>query len=450
MSFTRFALAVLGVLAATPTWADEPRAAGPAFPLRVSADRRYLVDAKGVPFFYHADTPWMLLRLQPDAARAYLDDRRARGFTALQIQLTGFFDMKDHAGEPPFLGEHDLSRPNEAYFAHADDLIRDAADRGLLLAIAPLWSGCCGEAWAGTDKDGRPKPLNVAGPKVAHRLGRWLGSRYRKSPNVIWFMGGDHDPERSFDAIEALARGIHEAAPEHLMTAHNAPDHSSADFYDGSVWLTLNAAYSYRELAGPVFREWSRVGKVRPVFLSESGYEHEANDKRPGTPFRLRRQAYGAVLNGALGGHAYGHRDIWRFNPRWREALNDPGARHMAHVKALFATRRWWTLVPDQGNTFVTVGRGAIGEVGYVSAARSADGALAILYLPQGRVATLDLTRLGGASKARWFDPTDGSTRAADSTTAGGRSRFTPPGPNASGDSDWVLVLERSGPAAGR
>ncbi len=450
MSFAHLAVTALGLLAAASACADEPRAGAPAFPLKASANGRYLVDSKGVPFFYHADTPWMLLRLKPDAARDYLDDRRARGFTALQIQLTGFMDMLDYAGKPPFLGDHDLTRPDEVFFAHADELIRDATDRGFALAIAPLWSGCCGEGWAGAKKDGRPKPLDAAGPEAAHRLGRWLGERYRKFPNILWIMGGDHDPARSFGAIDALARGIHEAAPEHLMSAHNSPDHSSADFYGGSAWLTLNAAYSYRELHAPVFREWGRVGKVRPVFLSESGYEHEANDKRPGTPFRLRRQAYGAVLNGSLAGHAYGHRDIWPFTRRWREALNDPGARHMAHVKALFATRPWWTLAPDQGDTFVTAGRGAIGKDGYVSAARSADGTLAILYLPERRAVTLDLARLGGPSKALWFDPTDGSTQRADAPNADGPSRFAPPGPNASGDTDWALVLERPGPSAGR
>ena len=29
----------------------------PSFPLKTSADGRYLVDATGAPFFYHADTP---------------------------------------------------------------------------------------------------------------------------------------------------------------------------------------------------------------------------------------------------------------------------------------------------------------------------------------------------------------------------------------------------------
>ena len=35
-------------------------AAAPAFPLKPSDDGRYLTDAAGLPFFYHADTAWAL------------------------------------------------------------------------------------------------------------------------------------------------------------------------------------------------------------------------------------------------------------------------------------------------------------------------------------------------------------------------------------------------------
>lgn len=34
-------------------------AAGPAFPLKVSANGRYLIDAAGAPFIVHAGTSWM-------------------------------------------------------------------------------------------------------------------------------------------------------------------------------------------------------------------------------------------------------------------------------------------------------------------------------------------------------------------------------------------------------
>ena len=128
------------------------------FPLRASANGRYLVDAGGNPFFYQADTPWMLLfRLTLPEAEEYMADRRAKGFSALQIMLTGFMGMENREGQSPFGADLDLSKPNEAFFAHADKVIQKASDMGMLLMIAPLWSGCCGEGWAGREQDGRLK-----------------------------------------------------------------------------------------------------------------------------------------------------------------------------------------------------------------------------------------------------------------------------------------------------
>ena len=47
------ALAIALMALATATLA-----AAPAFPLKPSDDGRYLTDAAGKPFFYHADTAW--------------------------------------------------------------------------------------------------------------------------------------------------------------------------------------------------------------------------------------------------------------------------------------------------------------------------------------------------------------------------------------------------------
>ena len=297
---------------------------GAKFPLRASDNGRYLVDAADQPFFYQADTPWMLLlKLTLPEAEEYFADRKARGFSALQIMMTGFLGMKNRDGQLPFEGDNDLSKPNEQFFAHADKVIQKAADMGVFLMIAPMWSGCCGEGWAGKEKDGRLKRLNVNGPEKAKQWGRWLGERYSKHTHIAWLRGGDKNPGESHELIRQMARGIHEAAPRQLMAVHNAPENSSAVYYDDQPWLTLNAAYTYKEVFAHILGEWKR-DKVRPIFLSESGYEHESNDKRGGTPFRLRRQAYGAVLSGALAGHAYGHRELWRVTPNWRAAFTRP------------------------------------------------------------------------------------------------------------------------------
>ena len=143
------------------------RAVEPACPFKVSENRRHLVDRRGTPFFYHADTAWLLFNKLTEAeAKDYIARRKEQGFTVLQVQLTCFLGMTNLAGQLPFAGtppEQDFAQPNEKFFAHVDRVVAEAERRGLLLAIAPAWSGCCGEGWAGKGKDGSIKPLNANG-----------------------------------------------------------------------------------------------------------------------------------------------------------------------------------------------------------------------------------------------------------------------------------------------
>jgi hypothetical protein len=215
------------------------------------------------------------------------------------------------------------------------------------------------------------------------------------------------------------------------------------------AWLDVNATYTYREVAPHVLAEWNRPytsGKPKPIFLIESGYEQESNDQRPGTPHRVRRQAFGAILSGALMGHAYGHREVWRFSPKWREGVADVGAQQMRHVRDLFATRDWWKLRPDLEHELVTsrIDRVSPGDEGWASAARAADGSFAIVYLPAGRPVVVDLKRINGTVRATWFDPTNGSTQPAKGRQWREPSWavFTPPEKNNDDDADFALVLE--------
>jgi hypothetical protein len=65
----------------------------------------------------------------------------------------------------------------------------------------------------------------------------------------------------------------------------------------------------------------------------------------------------------------------------------------------------------------------------YVTTARSADGTLAISYLPTFRTITVDMYRLAGPPNARWFDPTNARYVAAAPLPLSniGRRQFTPP-----------------------
>ena len=116
----------------------------------------------------------------------------------------------------------------------------------------------------------------------------------------------------------------------------------------------------------------------------------------------------------------------------------------MGYLNDLFASRKWYDLVPDQTHTVVTDGFGTYGADDYVTAARTTDGTLAMAYVPSSRTITVDMSTLGGPATARWYDPTSGTFTSIDGSPFPntGSVQFTTPGKNAGGDADWVLVLE--------
>jgi hypothetical protein len=147
-------------------------------------------------------------------------------------------------------------------------------------------------------------------------------------------------------------------------------------------------------------------------------------------------------------------------------------------MKNLFASRKWYDLVPDQNHTIVTAGYdGLAGNIGklwtyfgsssrlrrlfshvtslgsitantYATAAGTSDGTLLIVYMPSTRTITVDMSKLAGVTVGLWYDPTSGSyTEVGGSPFANsGTRQFTPPGTNQAGDGDWILVLEPSPP----
>lgn len=411
----------------------------PVFPLKASADGRYLVDQNNEPFFYHGDTAWCAVKkLTLEEFEQYLDSRQAEGFNAVHLHTFTKEQgpVENRAGHGPFNPPDDISKPNEAYWQHFDAMLQAVEKRGLLAVVPPIWIRP-----GGADTQGWRTQLQES---LAQGYGRWIGRRYAKHKNILWVLVGDANPIEKSWAIDELGRGLKAMAPHHLITAHNRSDFASAAFFDAAPWLDVNMAYTYAETYGHVLGEWNRVGKKRPIILGESGYEQEDNDKRGGAPHRIRRQAYEAILSGALGGHAYGHKHLWSMRPEWRSAMYDPGSKQMKHVKHLFASRPWYKLIPDQNHDLVTAGFGDFGKVDFVCAARSDDRSLALAYFPTNRTISVDLGRLGGDVIAKWFDPTDGSEKNVEGSPfpKGAKREFTPPLKNAAGESDWVLLME--------
>ena len=438
------------ILAILVVWNPSALAASPEFPLKISENRRHLVDQHGRPFLYHADTPWMLFtKLTDTEARDYLVRRKEQGFTALQVMLTGFLGMTNRAGDLPFAGtpsEQDFAQPNERFFAHVDRVIAETERQGVLLAVAPAWAGCCGEGWAGKGKDGALKPLNQNGVEKSRELGRWLGRRNGKFANVMWILGGDNDPGITREEIRALGLGLKDAAPQQLITFHAASSHSSTDVWPADEpWIDVSMVYTY-------FRGFNKAwnknqpdvyevshaefakSPARPFFLGESTYEGEHGDW--GSALQARKQAYWCLLSGGFG-HAYGSPD-WHMPANWHEILELPGANSLKHLRALLETRPWWKLVPDVRNAVAVEGRGAFATNDYAVTARADDGSFALCYLPTKRKITIDLDQLTGERvRAEWFNPRTGETTPIGTFTERSQHPFEP-----ATEGDWVLVLE--------
>ncbi len=433
-----------GSASITINYAPPPSSSGVTFPLRVASGKRYLVDAAGKPFFVNADTAWSLLvQLTREQADQYLEDRRAKGFTAVLVSLLESTyannPPKNVYGDGPFTIDGDFGTPNERYFAHVDYVVNKAAEKGLLLLMTPSYLGCCGDGWLQHMRDN--------GTSKLMRYGEYLGNRYRSFPNILWVNGGDQAPASAGDRalVDAIANGILSIDGGKLQTFHTGR-FSSALQYTSAPWLTVNNIYTdASSVVAQALGEYAR--STMPFFLIEAQYEEGTS----GGSQTMRVQAYQAVLSGAMG-HVYGNSPVWYFNAptwsnpsgvTWQQALDSQGARSMKHVAALFAPRSWWTLTPDTNNTLLTGGIGSGPD--RAVAARAADGSFAIAYMPSVRTITVNLSQLTGPRvNARWYDPASGTYAAVTGSPfpASGSQTFRPAGNNAFGFGDWALVLE--------
>jgi hypothetical protein len=215
-----------------------------------------------------------------------------------------------------------------------------------------------------------------------------------------------------------------------------------------------NFVYTYQLTYRAVLDAYARR-PVLPAVLGESNYEGENNqpETKPTTDETLRRQLLWALTSGACGEFA-GSSD-WQFADGWEQRLNSPGLAQLGRLRALFAALPWWRLVPDVDDRLVTAGRGHqltrdepldVLDNDYATAARTPDGTLAVVYLPTPRTITVDPRVLAPGVRATWIDPASGARHPAPMSAA-----FTPPGRNAGGDGDWLLILStRVVPAEGR
>jgi len=419
--------------------------------LKVSDNRRFLVNGNGQPFFWLGDTAWELFhRLDRGQAERYLSRRAQQGFTVIQAVVLAEIDglkTPNAYGHTP-LHDNDPNRPDEDYFRHVDWVVAKANALGLYVGLLPTW----GSYW-------HSKRV-IFTPENAETYGRWLGQRYRDA-GIVWILGGDRavETDRHREVIAAMARGL--AAGDggvQLKTFHPRGGQSSSTPFHSAGWLDFNmlqSGHSPLSTNYPAVEHDYALPGPKPCLDGEPSYEYPPDalpPKRPVGALQVRRNAYWAIFAGALG-HTYGTHPIWQMYAQpqkplwdvttpWHEALDLPGALHMAHLKALMLSRPFLGRVPDQSLVLAGQGDG----IGRIQVTRDGspdrnDATYLMAYFPEHRSVTLATERIGTSElHGWWFNPRTGQATSLGTRRNDLKILFAPP-TDVTGE-DWVLVLD--------
>jgi hypothetical protein len=302
-----------------------PTSVLPAYPLKPSANGRYVVDTNNAPFLVIGDSPHTLLvDLDEADAAAYLVNRGSNGFNCLWVNLLcddydGGPGSEGNAnyghdiyGDNPFTnllagGYYDLTTPNPAYWSNVDYAVHAAATNGLQILGLPL------------DEGGWTKTSLANGSNNCYAYGQFLGSRYGSAANMFWEMGNDFGgwgTPTNDSVILAIARGIISQNPNHPMTLEYDSPSQSLD--DPNWWplVNVNGVYTYDTTYAECYAAWNKTNM--PVLFLEANYEFAG-----GSPWVLREQEYWSMLAGCLVGQIYGN--VYTFNPFNPAYYNTPG-----------------------------------------------------------------------------------------------------------------------------
>ncbi len=421
----------------------------------VSPNHRFLQYQDGRPFFWLADTAWLLFdKLDRADTEKYLEDRRRKGFTVVQAVLQFGVNEMDPTPGPAMLdgasGAADLMAPG--HWDHVDWVIGTAAEKGIFVALVPAWG-----YWV---KTGRLNATNAV------PYATFLARRYKDRPNIFWVLGGDVRGDQNGDVWRLMGRTLKAEDPNHLITYHPFGRTQSSTWFHNERWLDFNMfqsghrRYDQDTEGPPAFGQdnWRYVRDdyakepVKPVLDGEPSYEgipqglHDTTQPY-WTDADSRRYAYWSVFAGSCG-HTYGDNAVMQFHrpgtdkgsygPKksWNEALLDPGSGEMRFLKLLMLSRPYFERVPDQSPVAGQNGT----RYDYAIATRGAGYLFAYVYT--GHPLQIRMGAITGSQvRAWWYSPRDGSVHAIGKFANRGVRTFTPPGQPGEGN-DWVLVLD--------
>ena len=181
--------------------------------LQLSENKRFFVTEKGTPFFWLADTGWLLFsKLSREESEKYFEDRHQKGFNVIQVMVLhdikkeiNFYGdsalINSQIDRPPTTPGNSPDNPVQYdYWDHMDYVINLAEKKGLYVAMVPIWGSNVRNG--GVSKE------------QAARYSSWLAERYKNKSNVIWLNGGDVKGSDSIATWQIIGSTIKKTSPD--------------------------------------------------------------------------------------------------------------------------------------------------------------------------------------------------------------------------------------------
>lgn len=427
--------------------------------IRIAENHHYFT-AGGKPFFWLGDTGWLLFsKLKREDAEKYLDIRSRQGFNVIQVMVLHSLGETDAYGDSALTNKNitkpavDADKSLNNYWNNIDWVINKAAEKGIYIALVPVWGSVVKGAHIDQSK--------------AKTYATFLAARYKLHSNIIWMNGGDIPGSDSTKVWETIGNTIHTIDPEHLITFHPRGRTQSSIWFHNQSWLSFNSFQSgHRNYAQDTSKKDFRYGEdnwryvqtdynklpIKPTLDAEPSFEkipyglHDITLPR-WTDADVRRYGYWSVFAGACG-YTYGNNDVMQMHKPtdkgsaygskdyWFNSVNDPGANQMIYLKKLMLSRPYYDRVPDQ--SLIALGQGE--RYNRLLATRGKN--YAFIYTYTGRSMAINAEKLqGNRIKASWYNPRNGNITAIGTFNKAKIMKFDPPGQPANGN-DWVLILD--------
>ena len=380
------------------------------------AGKYYLSYSDGTPFFWLACTAWNgALKSTKEDWDYYLTQRKSNHYNTIQLVTTEWRGCdKNPEGQTAIEGTGKIKIHPE-FFQRIDERIDAANDKGLLVSPVILWALPFGQ---GRElSPGYTLPL-----EEAVLLAKYIVARYQGN-HVVWTLGGDgkyyDDQELKWKEIGRQVFNDIDHAP---VTLHPHGRSFVGDLYAQEDWYALMGYQSSHSNAegtvnwinnGPVAKMWSKL-KPMPYINLEPNYEEIG--------FRItakdvRNASYWSIFATPVAGVTYGANGIWPWlaegerilnhNDKggvtgWRKSIEFPGSIQMGYLAQFVNQFDWWNLYP--ANEIIAEQPGERIYNHWISALKSPDNAIIIVYIPQkGKVKLFNPD--GYKYSAQWYNP---------------------------------------------